>query len=561
MKLEPVLSSFREELFESPLPSTRRGSPSINLDMSDSSDDDGLWNCYDGRYNGTSRAETDEGRLSRSLQTWMIDHEWSTIQPLEKPPKEPIFTGKLGHDRKVYFRQERVQPQNKQNKKNLIPRAKTAPVLKRVSSNDSIHTCLSLLSCSSHESKKPPEERKLKKRRKRRVASRASASDDPHKSIWVEFALKKPKKLNSLFRGHAVLAVLDVGMIAGEYSGESEAFRMLDKDEQKSLLNCGLTKGIKYLNRNTLKRSSSLSDLKDTTFTPPKPIPRALSASAKKPFGKRMDINDLRKERLQRLKMEEQAKRQAEKERQKRKNKRQALLRRTSSKSVVESLTSRPVSASNTTTAQSVRSVQSPELRVVSPSEKSVFTDIQSEEKVTVWKGDREILEIDLKRELTERVKDKITSTRKALKRVTGVGDTNEQQQYVGRHDEFPKHVQDDYSHKPRIIQKMRISPHLSGVIHDDIQIRMGRPRYHEIREADLQQWNRGQPLNRAHRNLKVFNWLHSLKERDFREEIITEIKDEIDLTLADDLDLLHVEAADDPDVKPLYRAYEVRIL
>lgn len=561
MKLEPVLSSFREELFESPLPSTRRGSPSINLDMSDSSDDDGLWNCYDGRYNGTSRAETDEGRLSRSLQTWMIDHEWSTIQPLEKPPKEPIFTGKLGHDRKVYFRQERVQPQNKQNKKNLIPRAKTAPVLKKVSSNDSIHTCLSLLSCSSHESKKPPEERKLKKRRKRRVASRASASDDPHKSIWVEFALKKPKKLNSLFRGHAVLAVLDVGMIAGEYSGESEAFRMLDKDEQKSLFNCGLTKGIKYLNRNTLKRSSSLSDLKDTTFTPPKPIPRALSASAKKPFGNRMDINDLRKERLQRLKMEEQAKRQAEKERQKRKNKRQALLRRTSSKSVVESLTSRPVSASNTTTAQSVRSVQSPELRVVSPSEKSVFTDIQSEEKVTVWKGDREILEIDLKRELTERVKDKITSTRKALKRVTGVGDTNEQQQYVGRHDEFPKHVQDDYSHKPRIIQKMRISPHLSGVIHDDIQIRMGRPRYHEIREADLQQWNRGQPLNRAHRNLKVFNWLHSLKERDFREEIITEIKDEIDLTLADDLDLLHVEAADDPDVKPLYRAYEVRIL
>lgn len=561
MKLEPVLSSFREELFESPLPSTRRGSPSINLDMSDSSDDEGLWNCYDGRYNGTSRAETDEGRLSRSLQTWMIDHEWSTIQPLEKPPKEPIFTGKLGHDRKVYFRQERVQPQNKQNKKNLIPRAKTAPVLKRVSSNDSIHTCLSLLSCSSHESKKPAEERKLKKRRKRRVASRASTSDDPHKSIWVEFALKKPKKLNSLFRGHAVLAVLDVGMIAGEYSGESEAFRMLDKDEQKSLFNCGLTKGIKYLNRNTLKRSSSLSDLKDTTFTPPKPIPRALSASAKKPFGKSMDINDLRKERLQRLKMEEQAKRQAEKERQKRKNKRQALLRRTSSKSVVESLTSRPVSASNTTTAQSVRSVQSPELRVVSPSEKSVFTDIQSEEKVTVWKGDREILEIDLKRELTERVKDKITSTRKALKRVTGVGDTNEQQQYVGRHDEFPKHVQDDYSHKPRIIQKMRISPHLSGVIHDDIQIRMGRPRYHEIREADLQQWNRGQPLNRAHRNLKVFNWLHSLKERDFREEIITEIKDEIDLTLADDLDLLHVEAADDPDVKPLYRAYEVRIL
>lgn len=562
MKLEPIFSSYREDFFASPLPSTHRGSPSINLDISDNSDDDIGWNCSDVRSDVMSAFETDEGRLSRSLQTWMIDHEWKTLQPLEKPPKEPLFSGKLGRDRKVVFRPECTLPQRKLTA--AVPRAKTAPV-RRIPSDESIVSSLSLFSCSSIEKAKPEKEHKPKKRRRRKLASRLSTTEDAHKSIWVEFANKKPKKLNLLFRGRNAFAT-DIAIAhvqaTGEYGGESEAFQMLAKDEQKSLFNCGLTRGIQYVNRKTFKRSSSLSDLKDNfVLTPPKPVKRTLSASAKRPCGKIMDINDLKRERLQRLKMEEQARTKAEKERQRKNNRRQALLRRSSSKSVLESIPGRPMSPATTAVGQSIKSPRSPELRINTPSEKSAITDLSSEDRVTVWKGDRQILEIDLRRELTQQVKQKISITRLALKRVTGVGDGNEQQQTTGRHDEFPKHVEDDFCNKPRIVQKMRISPHLSGVIYDDIQVRMGRPRYHEIRESDLEQWNRGQSLNRAHRNLKVFNWLHSLKEKEFREEMVPEIKDEIDLTLADDLDLLHVESADEPHVKPLYRAYEVRIL
>ena len=563
MKLEPILGGFREELFISPSPSTRRGTPSVILDMSEYSDDDVAWSCYDERNDVASNEEANEGRLSRSLQTWMIDHKWKTIQPLEKPPKEPVFSGKLDRKKKTTFPQELSKTQTK---KSAVARAKTAPV-RRVPSEESLLDKLSLLSCSSVEAVKPEEERKTKKRRRRKIATRVeNVVEDAHKSIWVEFATKKTKLLTSLFRGRNCLTT-DVAIAnledSGEFSGESEAFRMLARDEQLSLFHCGMTKGLKYVNKKTLTRSSSLSDLKDdfVSIHPVKVVRRTLSASAKKPYGKVMDINDLRKERLKRIKILEHEKQMMEKERHRRNSRKLALQRRSSSKSVLESIRSRPGSPSNTFLGDTFKSPMSPELRGMSPSEHSVFTDQNSEERVTVWKADRQILEIDLKKELTQRVKQRISTTRLALKRVTGVGDRNEQQQTIGRHDEFPNHVKDDYCNKPKITQKMRISPSLSGVIHDDIQVRMGRPRYHEIRETDLEQWNRGQPLNRAHRNLKVFNWLHSLKERDFREEITPEIMDDIDLNLADELDLLHVEAADEPHIKPLYKAYEVRIL
>lgn len=553
-----MLLSFREELFATPLPSTRQGSPSINLEMSDYSDDDDGFNCYDVSNDVTFLDDTNEGRLSRSLQSWMIDHEWSTIQPLEKPPKEPLFTGKLGKEYEC-FRPKRVHIQS--NKINNIPRSKTAPI-RRIASDDSINTSLSLLTCSSIVTIKPEEERKQRKRRKRRVISRASTNEDPHKSIWVEFANKQQKpNLNRLFRARNALQA-DIRVVGGDFCEESDAFRMMAKDEQKSLFKCGSTFGIIYIDGANLKRSSSLSDLKDDMVSVEKPLKRALSASAKKPLGKLMDIHDLKRERLQRIKMEEQARQQYEKERQRRNSRRHALLRRSSSKSVIESLPGRQVSPTTTAKVSSAKSSRSQDLPPTpTPSERSTVTNKGSEDRVTVWKADRQILEIDLRRELTQRVKHRITSTRQALKRVTGVGDRNDQQHLVGRHDEFPKHVEQDFSHKPRIVQKMRISPYLSGVIHDDIQIRMGRPRYHEIRVSDLEHWNKGQNLNRAHRNLKVFNWLHSLKEDQFKEEATPEINDEIDLDLADELDLLHVEAADEPDVKPLYRAYEVRIL
>jgi hypothetical protein len=40
--------------------------------------------------------EPDEGRLSRALQSWMPEYVITSIEPMEKPPWEPVFTGKLG---------------------------------------------------------------------------------------------------------------------------------------------------------------------------------------------------------------------------------------------------------------------------------------------------------------------------------------------------------------------------------------------------------------------------------------------------------------------------------
>jgi hypothetical protein len=56
--------------------------------------------------------------------------------------------------------------------------------------------------------------------------------------------------------------------------------------------------------------------------------------------------------------------------------------------------------------------------------------------------------------------------------------------------------IDDDYGFRPKIIQKMRISPFLSNIIREDIKVRMGRPRYHEIKVKDLEWWNRGQHLD-----------------------------------------------------------------
>ena len=153
-------------------------------------------------------------------------------------------------------------------------------------------------------------------------------------------------------------------------------------------------------------------------------------------------------------------------------------------------------------------------------------------------------------------VKQRIVTTTTALERVTGVGDDNEQRPYTCHLAEFPSHVDEDFARQPRIPQRIRISPHLSEVIKGDIRVRMGRPRYHEIRVRDLEIWNRGQTLDRAHRNLKVFNWLHSLKEEEFeltslRQDVSDEPPGLEDVSYGD---MVLVRAVDDPDVKPLYQ-------
>ena len=49
-----------------------------------------------------------------------------------------------------------------------------------------------------------------------------------------------------------------------------------------------------------------------------------------------------------------------------------------------------------------------------------------------------------------------------------------------------------------------------------------------------------------------MFNWLHSLKENEFEKDIEPYIDDSIPAN-PDDVDVLHVESADEPDIKPLY--------
>ena len=156
---------------------------------------------------------------------------------------------------------------------------------------------------------------------------------------------------------------------------------------------------------------------------------------------------------------------------------------------------------------------------------------------------------------MSRQVKHRIAVTTTAIERVTGMGDDNEQRPYTCHLEEFPAYIDDDFAKHPKIPQKIRISPHLSDVIKSDIRVRMGRPRYHEIRVRDVEIWNRGQTLDRAHRNLKVFNWLHSLKEDEFDvaslQQNINDVPPDLDDVTFGEMVL--IRAVDEPDVKPLY--------
>ncbi|VDI08606.1 Hypothetical predicted protein [Mytilus galloprovincialis] len=209
-----------------------------------------------------------------------------------------------------------------------------------------------------------------------------------------------------------------------------------------------------------------------------------------------------------------------------------------------ESRSGRPRRRSTHSRLASARSEISSNVSCTTPSIRSISPATTYEKPETMWKGDKEILEMDLRRGLTTRVQKRIKTTTSALERVTG---------YVGRCEDFPHLVDDDYGFKPKIIQKIRISPYLSNVIRTDIKVRKGRPRYHEIKIRDLEWWNRGQSLNRAHRNLKVFNWLHSLREDDFEHLLDLDIIDKPPES-RDDIANMHVESEDEPDIKPLYQ-------
>lgn len=329
---------------------------------------------------------------------------------------------------------------------------------------------------------------------------------------------------------------------------ESEAFELCEPDEQSALFRCGRMDKLAFAA--SLKKSPSLSSVKDEVRAG---RPRVQSAGAKTFWGTPVDFQELRRQyvtqRLNAAALSLHAARHTPHGR--RASGHDRALRRSSSRHSLTSVGSADVFFAASLDGSPARS---PGGTREGSAQGGRGGTVQSE-TVSVWKGDDQILAIDLKRELTSKVKQRIGATTSALGRVTGVGDDNEQRPYACHLPEFPRHTRDDFARYPRIPQTLRISPHLSDVIKSDIRLRMGRPRYHEIRERDLELWDRGQPLGRAHRNLKVFNWLHSLREDQFhaatvRQDINDVLPDLEDVTFGQ---MVLIRAVDEPDVKPLF--------
>lgn len=482
---------------------SRKNTPSVKIDLAD--DEQSV--TFSEEYIEDCDSDTDEGRLSRALQSWMTDYEITTIIPKNKPSEQPIYSGRVGKE----F------------------------VLKRSESEESLLTGISLFSCSEWgipNSASTGDDSSIKKRRRRRMKSpgRSSSSrtESPKPRVNWEEIVKRTKATSSFdtYMNRMNLRTVD---FYNDDEFESEAFLLMDPDEQEGLRKCGLTTGIK-LNKK-LQKSGSMTNINEG-FNVRKIGKRCLSAGSKS-IGKPINLEQCKQQYLM-------AKRLLAMQQQQQQSRGWSKLKRTSRISVTSATSDTSSEVPLDTKTERNLNKNRPDNE---PEEEEIFT---------VWKGDREILEIDLKKGLTKKVMSKIQTTTTALSRVTGHGETNEFHKCVGRHDEFPKLVEEDYGVLPKIVQRIRISPHLSNVIKDDIKVRMGRPRYHEICQQDLAMWNRGHSLNRSHRNLKVFNWLHSLRESEFSDYQNIVIDDSVNVNV-DEIEILHVESADDPDAKPLY--------
>ena len=516
--------------------------------------------------------EPDEGRLSRALQSWMPEYVITSIEPMEKPPWEPVFTGKLGKDREKIARSsigrikrvpsavkqrhtpsgsrtpqsprhskiKRAQSEFKSkrsiqgSKGNLTQRDNNLKVnyeddkLRRSNSDDSLSTHYSsLFDISSLE--ELPEDYVTTSRLRRRLKHRQElksreSSPQPFQSKWVELANKRLGAFDKFMRLQNAMQIDTFGTHSGQF--ESEAFELMDPEERKLIFNSGKQTGIRYAKG--LKKSGSTTTLNVNVPVPRKQTKARVLSAGHKPTSKGLNI--------------EEAKQQLARER-------LAAMRQ---KQLVKS-GSRSGRSRRLSSRMSLRSEISSNISCATPSMRSLSPSTEDTKPESMWKGDKEILEMDLRRGLTTRVKNRIKTTNSALERVTGYGENNAMQKMVGRCKDFPQFIDDDYGFRPKIIQKMRISPFLSNIIREDIKVRMGRPRYHEIKVKDLEWWNRGQHLNRAHRNLKVFNWLHSLREDDFEHILDLDIIDNPPVG-RDDIAIMHVEAADEPDIKPLYQ-------
>ena len=131
----------------------------------------------------------------------------------------------------------------------------------------------------------------------------------------------------------------------------------------------------------------------------------------------------------------------------------------------------------------------------------------------------------DLEGVFSSKVKRKIRHTVADLSRATGYGDRTDV--CVPIEEEQGVYTDTDYARHPRYPQNIRIAPHLSRVIREDIVDRMGRPRRHEVRMADLQSYDADQPaLGRSHSNLLIFNWLNDVTESGYDTLQVPDIAD-----------------------------------
>ncbi|GFS17365.1 hypothetical protein ElyMa_003236700 [Elysia marginata] len=463
---------------------------------------------------------SDEGRLSRCLKSWMPDYEIRSLPPQPNPPREAVFSARLGDHLRV---------------------------ITRSTSMESIVTQLSLFSCSSHGSNSAAaaaaaaKQRRRRRRRMKEDQENGNECRDPEKSIWVELASKTGGALDRMMRMHAMYAQLDT---------ETPIFQKLPDHEKTLVTEAGTQRGI-HLGPGR-QRSDSASNIykKLPAPKPMRPVEeeetkRRLQSAGGKIRGPMTNFHELRRQMVnQRLaSLQEKFSRH----------------RQSSRKSLTGTKSVSRLSPSSTSSNNDVFQSNTPLEGIPSSQglEQSIdfgINDVDRKEdaQVSVWKGDSQILAIDLQRELTAKVKSKIDSTTSALERATGYGDDNSPQSFIGPLEEYPNLVDQDYSKVARIPQRIRISPHLSDVIRTDIHVRMGRPRYHEIRIQDLLIWNRGTDLDRSHRNLKVFNWLHSLRETEFDLSLPEGVEDDPpggDITTRDEV----VVAVDEPEIKPLF--------
>ncbi|XP_041370994.1 uncharacterized protein LOC121384600 [Gigantopelta aegis] len=453
--------------------------------------------------------DNEEDKISRVLRDWLPDYTIVTIVPREHVPREPVFSGRLGR----------------------------SPRIQRAVSTESIATQLSLLSCSTG-GKRPEIIDYIGKRRNRRKKS--PKEQEVQTSKWVELANRRTGIFDKMFKSQA--ASLEAAIGGGTILTGNPIYDMLADDEKTMVFECGLRTGLNYAPG--LQKSDSVSNVAVDS----KPVERRFSVGARI-SGKPINFQELQRKAIHQ-KIAMLAKQMPKTTSKKSQPAGGTRLMGSYSSGVA-------VSSKQDSRRSSTLSAGSCDVTLSTPSQSLSVTPTPppKEARVNLWKGDEQILEMDLRRELTSKVKSKIATTTSALNRVTGYGDNNDQKKARrAKSDEFPGYTDEDFGRLPRMMQKIRISPHLSQVIQQDIKVRMGRPRYHEISVHDMELWDRGQKLDRSHRNLKVFNWLHSLREDMFDEDIASsDIEDE---PTEDDMhtgNMIHIEAADEPNVKPLF--------